>query len=316
MSVKISVIMLTYNREKLVGRTIESVLRQTYKDFEFIIVDNGSEDGSAEVAESYARRDSRIRLYRTDRHSIGKARNFGLAQSTGAYITFIDDDDWMHDDMLEYLIGLAELHHADIALCASQKEIKGEIYHNCCFDGVLVMNGEKSVVELLKRKKYNAAYPSKLLKKELFDKIPFREDGKYDDITVAYKHFALASCVVAGGEPKYCFMRHEGNHSAFTTDDSLLNETQLEEYLEAFRERSVWLGKKLPAIREYARYSEWSYMISMCNKIQKNHLEHCYGILQKIRKELLHNYDTFFNSEYIQEFEKEWMERYIRQKNG
>lgn len=313
MSEKVSVIMLTYNREKLVGRAIESVLRQSYKNFEFIIVDNGSEDGSAEVAESYAREDSRIRLYRTDKKSIGEGRNFGLSKSTGTYITFLDDDDWMHDDMLEYLIKLAAAHYADIALCASQKEIDGEIFDNCCFDGVLVMNGEESVVELLKRKKYNAAYPSKLLKRELFDKIKFREDGKYDDITVIYKHFALASCVVAGGEPKYCFMRHTGNHSAFTTNDSLLNETQLTEYLEAFRERSIWLGENLPNIRKYAKYSEWSYMISMCNKIEKNHLEHCYNILQKIKVELSQNYNSFFNSEYILDFEKEWMERYIRQ---
>ena len=283
MGVKVSVIMLTYNREKLVGRAIESVLQQSYKNFEFIIVDNGSEDGSAEVAKSYARRDSRIRLYQTDKKSIGEGRNFGLSRSTGDYITFLDDDDWMHDDMLEYLTDLATLHHADIALCASQKEIGGEVFDNCCFDGILVMSKEEGVIELLKRKKYNAAYPSKLLKKELFDKIQFREDGKYDDITVIYKHFALASCVVAGGEPKYCFMRHEGNHSAFTTNDSLLNEAQLTEYLEAFRERSVWLAKKLPNITKYAKYSEWSYMISMCNKIEKNHLEHCYGILKIFR---------------------------------
>lgn len=108
-------------------------------------------------------------------------------------------------------------------------------------------------------------------------------------------------------------MRHEGNHSAFTTNDLLLNETQLTEYLQAFRERSIWLGEKLPNIRKYAKYSEWSYMISMCNKIEKNHLEHCYSILQKIKDELSNNYNSFFNSEYIQDFEKEWMERYIRQ---
>lgn len=313
MSVKVSVIMLTYNREKLVGRAIESVLRQSYKDFEFIIIDNGSEDGSAKVAEAFARKDSRMRLYRIGKKSIGEGRNLGLSKATGSYITFLDDDDWMHDDMLEYLIELATSHHADIALCASQKEIGGKVFDNCCFDGILIMNGEESVVELLKRKKYNAAYPSKLLKKELFDQIKFREDGKYDDITVIYKHFALASCVIAGGEPKYCFMRHEGNHSAFTTNDLLLNETQLTEYLQAFRERSIWLGEKLPNIRKYAKYSEWSYMISMCNKIEKNHLEHCYSILQKIKHELSNNYNSFFNSEYIQDFEKEWMERYIRQ---
>lgn len=311
MEIKISVIMLTYNREKLVQRAIESVLNQTYKNFEFIIVDNGSEDKSGEIVERYAQIDKRIKSYHISKCCIGAGRNFGLKQATGEYVAFLDDDDWMYEDMLEYLVNFVKKYNADIALCGSQKEVDGKIYDNCCFDEVLVMNSEESVVELLKRKKYNAAYPTKLLKKELFEQIPFREDGKYDDITVVYKHFALAKCVVAGGEPKYCFMRHENNNSAFTTNDLLLTEGQLEEYLAAFRERTEWLSAKLPLIADYAQYSEWSYMISMCNKIEKNQLESCYGVLKKIKTVLIVNYDVFFDSEYIQDFEKEWMEKYI-----
>lgn len=312
MNVKVSVIMLTYNREKLLGRAIESVLKQSYQDFEFIIVDNGSEDNCKEVAESYAQRDSRIQSYQISKRCIGAGRNYGLSKASGEYITFLDDDDWMYEDMLEYLVGLAEEYHADIALCSSHKEVQGKLLDNCCFDGILIMDGPESVMELLKRKKYNAAYPSKLLRKELFTKIPFREDGKYDDITVVYKHFAIARCVVAGGEPKYCFVRHQNNHSAFTTNDLLLNEAQLREYLDAFRERSEWLGERLPEIREYAKYSEWSYMISMCNKIESNHLENCNNVLTEIKTELIQNYDVFFNSQYIQEFEKQWMQAYIK----
>ncbi|MEY8236999.1 glycosyltransferase family 2 protein [Lachnospiraceae bacterium 66-29] len=312
MSVKVSVIMLTFNREKLLGRAIESVLAQSYQDFEFIIVDNGSEDHSKEVAESYAQKDSRIQLYQISKRCIGAGRNYGLSKASGEYITFLDDDDWMYGDMLEYLVGLAEKYQADIALCSSHKEVQGELQNNCCFDGIMVMDGQESVVELLKRKKYNAAYPSKLLKKELFAQIPFREDGKYDDITVVYKHFAIAKRIVAGGEPKYCFVRHLNNHSAFTTNDLLLNEVQLREYLDAFRERSEWLGERLPAIRTYAKYSEWSYMISMCNKIESNHLENCNTVLAEIKAELTENYDLFFYSKYIQEFEKQWMQAYIK----
>ncbi|WP_075721646.1 glycosyltransferase family 2 protein [Roseburia sp. 499] len=311
MEIKISVIMLTYNREKLVQRAIESVLNQTYKNIEFIIVDNGSEDKSGEVVEYYAKMDKRIKPYHISKCCIGAGRNFGLRQATGEYVAFIDDDDWMYEDMLEYLVDFVKDYNADIVLCGSQKEIEGKIFDNCCFDKVLVMNSGESVIELLKRKKYNAAYPTKLLKKELFDQIPFREDGKYDDITVVYKHFALAKCVVAGGEPKYCFRRHESNNSAFTTNDLLLTEDQLEEYLAAFRERTEWLSAKLPSIADYAQYSEWSYMISMCNKIEKNQLRSCYQVLKRIKKILIVNYDVFFYSEYIQDFEKEWMKKYI-----
>lgn len=308
----ISVIMLTYNRENMVGRAIESILKQTYQNFEFIIVDNGSTDQSGEIADSYAEKDSRIKVIHIPKSNIGTGRNTGLDMSKGDYVTFIDDDDTAEPDMLEFLHALVVECDADIALCGSYKEVNGEILPNCVFDEKLIMTPEEAVVTLLKRKKYNAAMPSKLLHKELFDKIRFRTEGKYDDITVVYKYFAEAKRVIAYGKPKYCFWRHPGNNSAFTTNDLLLTPEQLDEYFAAFRERTEYLSSKLPAIADYAQYSEWSYMISMCNKIEKNYLEQCNKQLEFVKNELTAHYDEFYNSPYIEEFEKEFMERYIR----
>lgn len=311
----ISVIMLTYNRENMVGRAIESILNQTYQNFEFIIVDNGSTDQSGKIADSYAEKDSRIKVIHLPKSNIGTGRNTGLDMAKGDYVTFIDDDDTAEPDMLEFLHALAVECDADIALCGSYKEVNGEILPNCVFDEKLIMTPEEAVVTLLKRKKYNAAMPSKLLRKELFDKIRFRTEGKYDDITVVYKYFAEAKRVIAYGKPKYCFWRHSGNNSAFTTNDSLLTPEQLDEYFEAFRERTIYLFNKLPKIADYAQYSEWSYMISMCNKIEKNHLEHCGKQLEFVKNELTLHYDEFYNSPYIEEFEKEFMQMYLHHNN-
>ena len=90
---KISVIMLTYNREQLVTRAIESILAQTETDFEFIIVDNGSSDRSGFLADEYAARDKRIRVFHRERGNIGAGRNTGLEAARGEYTAFIDDDD-------------------------------------------------------------------------------------------------------------------------------------------------------------------------------------------------------------------------------
>lgn len=307
----ISVIMLTYNRENMVGRAIESILNQSYRDFEFIIVDNGSDDRSGEIADTYAAKDDRIKVIHISKSNIGTGRNTGLDAAKGEYITFIDDDDTAEPDMLEFLYGLAKEQDADISLSGSIKEVNGEFLPNCMFDEKLVMTPEEAVVTLLKRKKYNAAMPSKLMRRELFDKIRFRTEGKYDDITVVYKYFAEAKKVVAYGLPKYCFWRHSGNNSAFTTNDLLLTPEQLDEYFEAFRERTEYLSEKLPDIADYAQYSEWSYMISMCNKIEKNHLQQCSKQLAFVKKELAAHYEEFYNSPYIEEFEKEFMRKYI-----
>lgn len=307
----ISVIMLTYNRENMVGRAIESILNQTYQNFEFIIVDNGSTDQSGKIADSYAEKDSRIKVIHIPKSNIGTGRNTGLDMSKGDYVTFIDDDDTAEPDMLEFLHALAVECDADIALCGSYKEVNGEILPNCVFDEKLIMTPEEAVVTLLKRKKYGAGMPTKLFSKKLFDTIRFENNRKYEDIHTTYKYFASAKRVTAHGIPKYRVFRHGGNNSNFTTNDLLLTPEQLDEYFEAFRERTVYLSNKLPKIADYAQYSEWSYMISMCNKIEKNHLEQCNKQLEFVKNELLAHYDEFYHSPYIEEFEKEYMKRYI-----
>lgn len=307
----ISVIMLTYNREKMVGRAVESILQQTFTDFEFIIVDNGSEDESGRVVEEYAKKDDRITVLHIQKSSIGAGRNAGLDKASGEYITFIDDDDTAEPDMLDFLYGLAKEQNADIAFCGSNKNVNGAVLPNCVFEEKILMTPEEAVIALLKRKKCNAAMPSKLIHHKLFSKIRFNAEGDYDDIGVVYKYFAEANKVAAYGLPKYCFWRHEGNNSAFTTNDLLLTPEQLEEYFSAFRERTRYLSEKLPSIADYAQYSEWSYMISMCNKITKNNLLNCQQQLNYVKQELRTHYGEFYESPYIEEFEREFMRMYI-----
>lgn len=177
----ISVIMLTYNRETLVGRAIESILAQTYRDFEFIIVDNGSTDRSGQIAEEYTAKDDRIRVIHRERGNIGSGRNAGLDAVQGDYIAFIDDDDWAEPDFLEFLLALIQENHADVAICGAADK---------AFDEKKVMTAEESLIELMWRKKYNMAFPTKLFRRELMENLRFPEDGVYDDIALMYRLLA------------------------------------------------------------------------------------------------------------------------------
>lgn len=309
--VEISVIMLVYNREAFVANAIESILAQTFQNFEFIIVNNGSSDASGAICESYASQNDKIKLIHRAGGNIGSGRNIGIDHSIGKYVMFIDDDDIAEKDMLEFLYNLIEEYDADISICGSYKNENGVTLQNCVFDELLVMNAAESVVELLNRKKYNVAMPTKLLKRELFDTIRFRDTGKYDDVTIGYRLFAESKKIVGWGLPKYTFYRHDANNSGFTTNDLLLTPEQLEEYFEAFRERSEYLGNQLPELAEFARYTEWSYMISMCNKIISNDLVHCDEQLKHIKNTIIHNYDEFYHSEFLKDFEKVWIDKYI-----
>lgn len=295
---KISVIMLTHNRESLVSRAIESILKQTEADFEFIIVDNGSRDRSGIIAEEYAAKDSRIRVIHREEGNIGSGRNTGLDAACGEYVAFIDDDDWAEPDFLEFLYTLAVENEADVAICGAADKV---------FDEKKIMTPEEALIELMWRKKYNMAFPTKLFSRRLADRLRFPEEGSYDDIALMYRLLADADKVAYHGLPKYTFYRHEGNNSAWTTDHSLLDAATLEEYLGAYRTRTEWLSERFPASAAAFRYFEWSFMISMVEKIHRLKLVGCEKQLEKMMRELREHREEFLSSPEILDFEKEWM---------
>lgn len=302
----ISVIMLTYNRENLVSRAIESILAQTFRDFEFIIVDNGSTDRSGQIAEEYAIKDSRIRVIHRERGNIGSGRNAGLDAAQGEYITFIDDDDWAEPDFLEFLLNLLQENCADVAICGAADKV---------FDEKKVMTAEEALVELMWRKKYNMAFPTKLFQRELVEHLRFPEDGAYDDIALMYRLLAKAKMVAYHGLPKYTFYRHPGNNSAWTTNHSLLTPETLDEYLTAYRTRTEWLCEQFPNSAPTWRYFEWSFMISMVEKVKRLNISECEKQLEFMSNELLEHRQDFLNTPEILEVEQKWLRQYFPEAN-
>lgn len=308
---EVSVIMVAHNREQFIVRAIESILAQTFQNFEFIIVDNGSVDSSGQLAEQYAQNDSRITIIHIPESTIGAARNVGLDACTGAAVAFIDDDDYACSEMLDFLYQNLCEQKADISLCGSYRAKDGKNRPFFVYDKKYLFDAEGATVEYLKRELWNAPLPTKMMRRELFEKIRFQEARKYDDIHVAYRYFVHARKVVAEGKALYIFTDHEGNHSLAATRGDKLHPELLEEYFSAFRERTAYISEYLPNISAYARYSEWSYMISMCNRIETHHLSNCRKHLIHIKEELRANLDEFRNSPYLKTFEEEWLEQYI-----
>lgn len=298
----VSVIMLTYNREGLVSRAIESVLAQTFTDFEFIIVDNGSTDNSGKIADEYAAKDGRIYVIHRDRGSIGSGRNTGLDAAKGDYIAFVDDDDWCDSDFLEFIYNLAVNNGADISICGAYHRAYNERY---------IMTPEQAIIALQWRKLYSVAFPTKLIKREIFD-IRFSETAKYDDIELMALILAKANKIAYDGTPKYTFERELVNHnSAWTRNAVLMKLNDLEEYLQVYRNRADWLCNIFPNNKELWRYFYWSFMISMIERIHRLSLVECYGIAEIMKLELVTHKATFLACKEIQHYEKAWMERYV-----
>jgi glycosyltransferase involved in cell wall biosynthesis len=294
--------MLTYNRETQMFRAIESILSQTFRDFEFIIVDNGSTDRSGAIADEYAACDSRVRVIHKERGNIGSGRNAGLDAARGEWIAFIDDDDWCEPDYLEFLYTLTVENDAEIAICGAADK---------SFDERRVMTAEEAIIELLWRKKYNVAFPAKLFKAALFDGVRFSETAKYDDIELMPQILSRAKRIAYYGLPKYTFERHGGNNSAWTTDYSKLDAATLDEYIAVYRQRTEWLCKRFPDNKDYWRYFEWSFMISMVEKISRLGLAECYYQRDEMVRGLQKYCCEFLNSLWILDFEREWVKKYV-----
>jgi glycosyltransferase involved in cell wall biosynthesis len=306
---EISVIILTRNRPQYLERSVRSIINQTFTDFELILINNGSDDNgsTAAVCEKLCAEFKNIRFISRENSNIGAGRNVGIDAAVGNYIAFADDDDYAYPTMLSFLYTLITDHQADISFCGSDKEVEGKVTPQFAFDELLVMEPEKAIYELLERRLLNLATPTKLFKKELLNTLRFSETDKYDDISATYKFFASALKIAAQGIPQYCFVRHGGNNSGFTDDDTMLDPEQLEAYFAAYRERTVYLLEKLPRIAEYVRYSEWSFLLSMYRKIVVNNLANCVARREYIERYLEAASARYVNTLFIQPFELEYL---------
>ena len=113
---KVSVIMPVYNTEKYLGKAIESVLSQTYTDYELLLIDDKSTDNSKEICREYSKKDSRVTLLENNSecHGPGPTRNIGLDYATGDYVYFMDADDWIDQELLECTVNRMKETNAEL----------------------------------------------------------------------------------------------------------------------------------------------------------------------------------------------------------
>ncbi|EHN13938.1 glycosyltransferase family 2 protein [Clostridium sporogenes] len=296
---KISVIMVTYNRKKYLVKSLESILSQSFSNFELILINNGSSDGTGKLCREYAKKDSRIKIINIkENKGASRGRNIGIDSAVSEYITIVDDDDYCEKGMLEHLVNLANEYNADISMCGSYNNFGDRLEPYFIFDNLLVLDKVQALDELLRREKYNVAPPTKLFRKNLFEGFRFPEGVLVDDIHVIYKVFAKANMVVAKGKPLYHFRKHKSNMTRFIQSNSLTPEL-LNEYLSMYKERTRYLLKKVPEITARARYSEWAYMISMCNKIKKYNCKNCEEQYMYMKNQLISTYKEIIKSSFI-----------------
>lgn len=169
---KVSVIMPMYNAEKYLNRSLGSIINQTYTNLEIIVVNDGSDDKSREIVESFKEKDKRIKLINMENHGVSHARNVGLSNVTGDYVQFVDADDDLDLNYFDKMVSLIEKNDADVAICNNIHPV----FFTHLDDYVYDMKDHDEFLKFYQHT-FASTFPwNKLFKREIVDGIYFEED--------------------------------------------------------------------------------------------------------------------------------------------
>lgn len=207
----ISVIVPVYNVKDYIEKCLDSICGQTYGNLEIIVVDDGSTDGSGDICDKYAQLDSRIKVFHQSNAGQSAARNMALDIAQGEYFGFVDSDDWIEEDMYEFLYHLVTENHADISICSHYKDKGGKSESKYASGKISVFTRDEAIRALVVDKKVRNYLVDKLYKRQLFNNIRLPLNRVYEDLAVSYKVFYGAEKVVMQEIPKYHYIIREGS---------------------------------------------------------------------------------------------------------
>lgn len=207
----ISVVIPVFNVEKYLQKCIDTVCNQTYQNTQIIMVDDGSTDRCGLICDEAASKDKRITVIHKTNGGLSDARNYGIDIARGKYITFIDSDDYISEDYLEYLYTLIKKYDAEISICGHIKTKNEKESARQSEPNEECLSKEKALEEMLYARKFSTSACGKLYLTAFFSDVryPF---GKFsEDMFTTYKVLNKAHRIVYGSQICYYYLRRNGS---------------------------------------------------------------------------------------------------------
>lgn len=222
----VSVIVPVYNVEKYLRRCVDSILAQTYRNFELILVDDGSSDNCPAICDEYARKDSRIVVIHKANGGLSSARNAGIEYSTGEWLMFVDSDDYIASQMAERLLQTAVEHDAQIAFCTLRAFYEDKDgYHEYVLWGSPhedALSGEE-ILRISAKERcgllsgHHVVAWNKIYRRDVFDAIRYPDKQLHEDEAIAHRIIGSCKMIVGIDEPLYYYRQRPdsimGGHS-------------------------------------------------------------------------------------------------------
>ena len=248
---EVSIIVPVYQVEKYIRQCVDSILAQTFTDFELILVDDGSKDQSGQICDEYARMDERVRVIHKDNGGAADTRNRGVDQAVGNYLMFVDSDDYIAPTMVECLYRNIVSQNADIAACnylyLFDNDRKKDFVTNVKSE---ILSGTEVFYYRKNERNYGfwTVVWNKLIKKETVGRVRFRSGKYYEDEFWANEIYQMDIKIVTISDCLYYYRQHENS-----TMRQIKNARSLD-IIEAFQERIyIYLQEE--------EYSEQAYKV-------------------------------------------------------
>lgn len=294
-NILVSIIVPVYNVEKYLAFCVESLVKQTYKNIEILLIDDGSTDKSGKIADEWAERDSRIKVFHKENGGLSDARNFGVRHASSDWIMFIDSDDYYELFAVEYLVRIKEKYNADLIATA----LKGVSKHNSFenreiterdISDALHMSKYQALEEMFYSKRFSSSACGKLINKELLLQNAYPKDKLFEDMATTYKHIHNAKNIYIAPIKIYGYFKREG---------SIVNSKFNEKYLyilDIINDIHSFLNKEYNdnSIKKAANVRSVFLLLELGNTLLRSGM---YVDLRDIRERIWHyKYDFFVNS--------------------
>lgn len=294
----ISIIVPVYNVEKYIHKCIDSILAQTFVDFELILVNDGSLDKSGVICDKYAEIDDRIRVIHKENGGQSTARNVALDIAKGKYIGFIDGDDYIDSNMFEILYNTNIKYESQISVCGRYNVFDGKIAKFFISDKPIVMNSKESIRRLLVYNNMDSSPCDKLFEASLFDNIRFPKGYICEDVAVVYKLLENSKTIVHTGKPLYYYLQREGSTSKSSFSEKTMGlviyHKQVSEYVQS----------KYPDLKEEANYFYFSRLIYTNILCYRSNEWNNTSLKNDLRKRLKDAWYIIIKNQYISKRDK------------
>ena len=240
----VSVIIPVYQTEKYLWHCTESVMNQSYKNIEIILVDDGSTDRSPEICDNLAKMDKRIKVIHQDNGGISRARNTGLRNASGDYVAFLDSDDFLHRHFIKYLLYLCIKNEAQLAACGLYNGSGGD-FEGISMKGIATAYSGK---EAILSRRVKSGVVGKLYKRDLFQGLafPVSDHFNYEDEALIYKLLYRSKQVAITTKPLYYYFQNP------ISTTRKVNHFKPTDFYEVLQERILFFSDKDRELYEHS----------------------------------------------------------------